>query len=177
MKKEFYDLAKKIADWHTRAFPDADKTEQLLKLDEEFYKLGETYFKDSGELEELADCFIVASSLWYRYNDFIGLFTMRAIVKHVVDADRELYDAIIAKIEKIKRGIEMTKDEEQGLQQAFTFENFKKLLYFVNGCVGEGWQIGKVDAGELLYFDILKDIEFDDKKFDAETDKFLGVEK
>lgn len=68
-------------------------------------------------------------------------------------------------------------EEEQGLQQAFTFENFKKLLYFVNGCVGEGWQIGKVDAGELLYFDILKDIVFDDKKFDAETDKFLGVEE
>lgn len=68
-------------------------------------------------------------------------------------------------------------EEEQGLQKAFTFENFKKLLYFVNGCVGEGWQIGKVDAGELLYFDILKDIDFDDKKFDAETNKFLGVKE
>ena len=36
MKQEFYDLAKKIADWHTVTFKDADKAGQLLKLDEEF---------------------------------------------------------------------------------------------------------------------------------------------
>ena len=35
MKQEFYDLAKKIADWHTVTFKDADKAGQLLKLDEE----------------------------------------------------------------------------------------------------------------------------------------------
>ena len=36
MKQEFYDLAKKIAVWHAVTFKDADKTGQLLKLDEEF---------------------------------------------------------------------------------------------------------------------------------------------
>ena len=36
MNQKFYDLAKKIADWHTVTFKDADKAGQLLKLDEEF---------------------------------------------------------------------------------------------------------------------------------------------
>ena len=96
MKQEFYDLAKKIADWHEQTFPDADKTGQLLKLDEEFDEWGNA--DPYKELEELADCFIVAAALRYRYNAFIGLFTMRAIVKYMADADGELYDAIQKKM-------------------------------------------------------------------------------
>ena len=61
MKREFYELAKKIADWHTVTFKDADKTGQLLKLDEEFDEWGNA--DPYKELEELADCFIVAASL------------------------------------------------------------------------------------------------------------------
>lgn len=38
----------------------------------------------------------------------------------------------------------MTKEEEYELRKAFTFENFKKLIYFVNCCAGEGFQLGKV---------------------------------
>lgn len=96
MNQKFYDLAKKIADWHEQTFPDADKTGQLLKLDEEFDEWGNA--DPYKELEELADCFIVAAALRYRYNAFIGLFTMRAIVKHMADADGELYDAIQKKM-------------------------------------------------------------------------------
>ena len=99
MKQEFYDLAKKIADWHTVTFKDADKTGQLLKLDEEFEELSEACFEDGSELAELADCFIVASALWYRYDDFIGMFTCTEIVKRMEDAEGELYDAVVAKME------------------------------------------------------------------------------
>lgn len=72
----------------------------------------------------------------------------------------------------------MTKDEEQELRKAFTFENFKKLLYFVNGCAGEGLQLGTVCADELLYLEILKELneeKFDFTKFDAESNEFLGI--
>ena len=97
MNKEFYNLAHVIANWHKQTFPDADKTGQLLKLDEEFEELVNADSDD--ELKELADCFIVAAALAYRYDAFIGLFTMRAIVKHAADADGFLYDAIVAKME------------------------------------------------------------------------------
>ncbi|HBO59702.1 MAG TPA: hypothetical protein DD624_07330 [Alphaproteobacteria bacterium] len=72
----------------------------------------------------------------------------------------------------------MTKDEEQELRKAFTFENFMKLLWFVNGCVGEGWQIGKVCSDELLYYDVLKDVDasiVDFNGFDKDTNTFLGI--
>ena len=94
MKQEFYDLAKKIADWHTVTFKDADKAGQLLKLDEEFDE-----WMEERKLTELADCFIVASALWFRFEAAIGMFTMLALVKHMEDADGELYDAIVAKME------------------------------------------------------------------------------
>ena len=97
MNQKFYELAKKIADWHEKTFPDADKTGQLLKLDEEFDEWGNA--DPYKELEELADCFIVAAALRYRYNAFIGLFTMRAIVRRMEDVEGELYDAIVAKME------------------------------------------------------------------------------
>ena len=73
----------------------------------------------------------------------------------------------------------MTKDEENELRKAFTFENFKKLLYFVNCCAGEGIQLGKVCADELMY-DILILAEVSEDVFetiDKETDKFLGTEE
>lgn len=53
-----------------------------------------------------------------------------------------------------------------------------KLLWFVNGCVGEGWQIGKVCSDELLYYDVLKDVDahiVDFNGFDKDTNKFLGI--
>lgn len=107
MKKEFYDLAKKIAAWHEQTFPDEDKTGQLLKLDEEFTEWGNADLDD--EMKELADCFIVAAALCYRFDAMVGLFTMKAIVKHCADADGELYDAIAAKMEvnkeRTKRGV------------------------------------------------------------------------
>lgn len=98
MKQEFYDLAKKIADWHTVTFKDADKAGQLLKLDEEFDEwLAETADTEK-RITELADCFIVAASLWFRFEAAIGMFTCKAIVKHCADADGELYDAIHKKM-------------------------------------------------------------------------------
>ena len=94
MNQKFYELAKKIADWHTVTFKDADKVGQLLKLDEEFDE-----WMEERKLTELADCFIVASALWFRFEAAIGMFTMLALVKHMEDADGELYDAIVAKME------------------------------------------------------------------------------
>ena len=72
----------------------------------------------------------------------------------------------------------MTKDEEQDLRKAFTFENFKKLLYFVNCCAGEGFQLGKVCADELLYCDILAEVSEDVwETIDKEGNQFLGIEE
>ena len=71
----------------------------------------------------------------------------------------------------------MTKDEENDLRKAFTFENFKKLLYFVNCCAGEGLQIGKVCADELQY-DILAEVSEDVwETIDKEANQFLGIEE
>ena len=71
----------------------------------------------------------------------------------------------------------MTKDEEQDMRKAFTFENFKKLLYFVNCCAGEGLQLGKVCADELLYRDILAEVSEDVlETIEEETNAFLGFD-
>ena len=99
MNKKFYDLAKKISDWHTVTFKDADKAGQLLKLDEEFDEWRAETADPEKRITELADCFIVASALWFRFEAAIGMFTCKAIVKHCADADGELYDAIVAKME------------------------------------------------------------------------------
>ena len=72
----------------------------------------------------------------------------------------------------------MTKDEELELRKAFTFENFKKLLYFVNCCAGEGIQLGKVCADELLYRDILAEVSEDVlETIDKESNQFIGIEE
>ena len=72
----------------------------------------------------------------------------------------------------------MTKDEENDLRKAFTFENFKKLLYFVNCCAGEGLQLGKVCADELLYRDILAEVSEDVwETIEKEGNLFLGIEE
>ena len=71
----------------------------------------------------------------------------------------------------------MTKDEELELRKAFTFENFKKLIYFVNCCAGEGLQLGKVCADELLYRDILAEVSVDVlEMIEEETNAFLGID-
>ena len=72
----------------------------------------------------------------------------------------------------------MTKDEEKELRKAFTFENFKKLLYFVNCCAGEGLQLGKVCADELLYdIFILAEVSEDVlETIEKETSTFLGID-
>ena len=71
----------------------------------------------------------------------------------------------------------MTKGEELKLRKAFTFENFKKLLYFVNCCAGEGLQLGKVCADELLYRDILAEVSEDVlETIEKETNTFLGFD-
>ena len=71
----------------------------------------------------------------------------------------------------------MTKAEELDLRKAFTFENFKKLLYFVNCCAGEGLQLGKVCADELLYQDILAEVSEDVlETIEKETNTFLGFD-
>ena len=72
----------------------------------------------------------------------------------------------------------MTKGEENDLRKAFTFENFKKLLYFVNCCAGEGIQLGKVCADELMY-DILILAEVSEdvwETIEKETNTFLGID-
>lgn len=71
----------------------------------------------------------------------------------------------------------MTKDEENELRKAFTFVNFKKLLYFVNCCAGEGLQLGKVCADELMYRDILAEVSEDVlETIEKETNTFLGID-
>ena len=98
MRQKFYDLAKKIADWHTVTFKDADKAGQLLKLDEEFEEWRAKTVDPEKQITKLADCFITASVLWFRFEAAIGMFTCKAIVKHCADADGKLYDAIQKKM-------------------------------------------------------------------------------
>ena len=98
MNQKFYDLAKKIADWNTVTFKDADKAGQLLKLDEEFDEWRAETADPEKRITELADCFIVAAALWFRFEAAIGMFTCKAIVKHCADAAGELYDAIQKKM-------------------------------------------------------------------------------
>ena len=75
------------------------------------------------------------------------------------------------------KGLKMTKDEENDLRKAFTFENFKKLVYFVNCCAGEGLQLGHVCADELQY-DILEEVSEDVwETIDKESNQFLGIEE
>nr|DAF95951.1 MAG TPA: pyrophosphatase [Myoviridae sp. ctwVB15] len=97
--EEFYDLAKEIADWHAVTFKDADKTGQLLKLDEEFNEWLAEAKTDNPEkqITELADCFIVAAALWFRFGAAIGMFICKMIVWHHCNA--KMYDAIVAKME------------------------------------------------------------------------------
>ena len=73
----------------------------------------------------------------------------------------------------------MTKAEENDMRKAFTFENFKKLLYFVNCCAGEGLQLGKVCADELLYdiFILAEVSEYVWEAIDKEAYQFLGIEE
>ena len=96
MKQEFYDLAKKIADWHTVTFKDADKSGQLLKLDEEFDEWQAETADPEKRITELADCFIVASALWFRFEAAIGMFTCKTIM--IQFGNDELYDAIQKKM-------------------------------------------------------------------------------
>ena len=71
----------------------------------------------------------------------------------------------------------MTKGEENDLRKAFTFENFKKLIYFVNCCAGDGLQLDKVCADELLYRDILAEVSEDVlETIEEETNTFLGID-
>lgn len=97
MKNEFYDLAKKIADWHTVTFKDVDKVGQLLKLDEEFDEWCVERNDPEKRITELADCFIVAAALWFRFGAAIGMFVCSTIVFHNCNA--KMYDAIVAKME------------------------------------------------------------------------------
>ena len=102
IEKKFEVLAEEIAKWNKLTFPAAEEKGQLAKLDEEFKEL-RAAIKDETDfsvevLGELADCFIVAAALAYRFDTTIGWFVMKAIVKHCADADGELYDAIVKKM-------------------------------------------------------------------------------
>lgn len=65
----FREEIKKIKKWHIKTFPDADKTGQLLKLDEELKECKESLNKET--FKELADVFIVLAGL-ERYHSYIG---------------------------------------------------------------------------------------------------------
>lgn len=94
--QKFYDLAKKIADWHTVTFKDADKAGQLLKLDEEFDEWMAETADPEKQITEMADCFIVASALWFRFEAAIGMFICKTIM--IQFGNDELYDAIQKKM-------------------------------------------------------------------------------
>lgn len=68
------ELSKDIAEWNKNQFPEATLESQLLKLEEEVEEAEES--KGIDYLKELVDIFIVASSLTYRFNSFIGKHTL-----------------------------------------------------------------------------------------------------
>ena len=89
---DFYKLAAEIADWHTVTFPDADEAGQQAKYDEECKE----YDESNGDIMELADCFIVASALAFRFGSVFGFEMLTRIIEKNAD---ELYDAIKSKME------------------------------------------------------------------------------
>lgn len=98
MNYVFYDLAEKIAEWHEATFEFADEFGQFLKLEEEFKEWSEANSTEDM-MSELADCFIVASALWFRFHTNVGGFICKAIVKHYSNNELQLYAAIVAKME------------------------------------------------------------------------------
>lgn len=70
IKDELIELSKEIAKWHKATFPDATEESQLLKLQEEIKEFENA--DDDTRFEELADIFIVCSSLIHRWNNLIG---------------------------------------------------------------------------------------------------------
>lgn len=93
MDEMFYELAEQIADWHEQTFQDATEESQILKLNEEFAE-----YADGEFIEELADVFIVAASLSERWGNMMGMFTMKAVVKHAGRDKEVLYLAICRKM-------------------------------------------------------------------------------
>lgn len=69
---------------------------------------------------------------------------------------------------------------DKKLEKTMTYTNYKKAILFLNACCGEGLGIDKVDAGDLLYFDILANLDNNNEDFwfilDKETDKFINKE-
>lgn len=85
-----------ITRWHRETFPECDVGSQRLKLAEE----SEEYYYAKGrtnKLEELADVYITASSLWMRYHDYAGKFILDMIEHFKIWG--ELQDAIDAKMD------------------------------------------------------------------------------
>lgn len=70
IKDELIEASKEIAKWHKATFPDATEESQLLKLQEEIKEFENA--DDDTRFEELADIFIVCSSLIHRWNNLIG---------------------------------------------------------------------------------------------------------
>ena len=93
-KEDFEKLAAAIADWHKATFPNAKEAGQVLKLDEEFNE----FAASSGSIDELADCFIVASALAGRYKNPLGMFVLNSIVQGSENELDALYNAVVLKM-------------------------------------------------------------------------------
>ena len=109
IENRFEVLAEQIADWNKLTFPAAVEKGQMAKLDEEFREL-RAVIKDETDfspevLGELADCFIVAAGLQYRFNNPLGGFLLWALIDKADEAGEvdAFYLAICAKMEINRR--------------------------------------------------------------------------
>ena len=109
IEKKFEVLAEEIAKWNKLTFPAAEEKGQLAKLDEEFKELRGA-IKDETDfsvevLGELADCFIVAAGLEFRFNNPLGGFLLWALIDKADEAGEveAFYLAICTKMEINRR--------------------------------------------------------------------------
>jgi predicted house-cleaning noncanonical NTP pyrophosphatase (MazG superfamily) len=97
IKDELIELSEEIAKWHEATFPDVTEESQILKLQEEIKEFENS---EDHDIEELADVFIVCSSLIHRWNNLIGngVALMLFPLDKTVNDLKELKSAVLLKM-------------------------------------------------------------------------------
>ena len=94
------DLKKEILEWQKETFPLATKTNQMLKLEEEFAELNEAVDNNDSDkiLEETADV-VITSILLESLGSFLGQYVYSSILNKYLE-DSQVFEFIKNEIQK-----------------------------------------------------------------------------
>lgn len=94
------DLKKEILEWQKETFPLATKTNQMLKLEEEFAELNEAVDNNDSDkiLEEMADV-VITSILLESLGSFLGQYVYSSILNKYLE-DSQVFEFIKNEIQK-----------------------------------------------------------------------------